>query len=154
MTRPHGVAEARHLMSGTYDLAEASLLLGREATRHGDWTSELHAAAAVLMRELATLDQINLKTVAVTVTIGTHLSDPHSLRIEFVGGERVAVTYSNAKFVVSDPGGKRPQVDVDLHYNAFSRVFESLEIDPAHPGLRRSAPTQIVKKTIQQLHER
>jgi hypothetical protein len=107
-------------MSETYDLAEARLLLGREATRHGDWTSELHAAAAVLLRELATLDQINLKTVAVTVEIGAHLSDPHSLRIEFVGGERVAVTYNAGRFVVSDPGAKRPQVDIDLHYNAFS----------------------------------
>jgi hypothetical protein len=141
-------------MSETYDLAEARLLLGREATRHGDWTSELHAAAAVLLRELATLDQINLKTVAVTVEIGAHLSDPHSLRIEFVGGERVAVTYNAGRFVVSDPGAKRPQVDIDLHYNAFSRVFESLEIDPSHPGLRRSAATQVVKKTIQQLHEK
>jgi hypothetical protein len=137
-----------------YDLAEASLLLGREATRHGDWSSEQHGAAAALLRELATLDQLGIKSVAVTAQIGTHLSDPHSLRIEFVGGDRIAVTYDRGKFVASDPAGQRPPLEIDLQYNAFLGMFESFENDPTHHGVRRSAATQIVKKAFQHLHER
>jgi hypothetical protein len=136
-----------------YDLAEASLLLGREATRHGDWSGERHAAAAVLMRELATLDQYNLKSVAVTAQIGARLIDPHSLRIEFAGGECVVVTYDAGKFVAGDLGGNRPPLEIDLHYNAYSHMFESYESDPAHHGLRRSAAAQILRKAFQRLHE-
>lgn len=137
----------------TYDLAEAHLLLGREAARYGDWSGERHAAAAVLVRELATLDKANLKSAAVTAQIGAHLIDPHVLRLEFAGGHRVVVTYEGGKFVASDPAGKRPPIDIELHFNAYTHHFESHEVDHAHPGVRRSAATMIVKKALQQLHE-
>lgn len=137
----------------TYDLAEAHLLLGREAARHGDWSGERHAAAAVLLRELATLDEAKLKSAAVTAQIGAHLIDPHVLRFEFAAGHRVHVIYEEGRFVARDPEGKRPSLDIDLHFNAYTQQFESHEGDPAHPGLRRSAATLIVKKALQHLHE-
>jgi hypothetical protein len=135
-----------------YDLAEAQLLLGREAARHGDWSSERHAAAAELFRELASLDKAGLKTVAVHVGIGAHLVDPHWLRFDFEGGVRVVVTYEHGRFTASDPAGKRPSLDIELEYNAYSQRFETHESDPAHAGSRRSATTLIVRKAIQHLH--
>lgn len=144
----------QRVMSETkYDLTEAHLMLGREAARYGDWTGERHAAAAVLMRELATLDEAKLKSAAVTAQIGAHLIEPHVLRFEFAGGHRVLVVYEEGMFVARDPAGKRPSVDIDLHFNAYTNLFESHEADPAHPGLRRSAATLIVKKAFQHLHE-
>lgn len=135
-----------------YDLTEARLALGREAARHGDWSSERHAAAAELFRQIASLDSANVKSVAITVGIGPHLVDPHWLRFDFVGGVHVIVTFEQGRFTARDPSDQRPPLEIELEYNAVSSVFETHEADPAHPGGRRSAATHVVKKAIAQLH--
>jgi len=134
-----------------YDLVEAQLVFGREAARHGDWSIERHAAAAELLRELATLGDANLKSVGVHVEIGAHPTDPHRLRFDFTG-QRVVIAYEAGVFNALDPAGKRPALEIDLDFNAYTGLFETHESDPAHPGARRSAATSIMKKLLQQLH--
>src|SRR5688500_6955586 len=137
-------------MPNKYELDDASVLLGREAAKHGDWRKERHQAAVELFEAVATLAS-QQRHFLIKCDPGNPRDhrQPPTLHFDF-GDAQVQVTYAAGKFGAFSPDGKH-QVDFDLEFNGYLLAFESAQDDPHKPGKRRPAAAVLLEAVIANL---